>query len=74
MFVNKLTVHDKYSLLNIVNLTQRIQIHLSQKQNIFSEYTCTILKFKLNFEHFRKKMTRIVYIFPKLRTPKYEAR
>ena len=57
MFVNKLTADDKYSLLNIVNLTQRIQIHLSQKQNIFSEYTCTILKFKLNFEHFRKKMT-----------------
>ena len=28
------------------------------------------MRFKLNFEHFQKKMTSIAYIFQKLQTPK----
>ena len=36
MFDNRVTADDKYSLLNRDNLTQPIQIHLSQKEKIFS--------------------------------------
>ena len=37
LFVNTLTAHDKHYLLNSENLTQRIQMQLSQKEKIFSE-------------------------------------
>ena len=55
LFVNTLTADDKYSLLNRNNLTQSIQILLSQKQNTFSEFFSAFLKSTLNFEHFFKK-------------------
>ena len=35
LFVNTLTANDKYSLLNRDNLTQLIQMKLSQKQKSF---------------------------------------
>ena len=69
-FVNTLTADDKYSLLNGENLTQPIQMHLSQKQQTISEFLCHFLKFALNFEHFQKKMTLRAHVFQKLRTPK----
>ena len=37
LFVNTLTDDDKYSLLYRDNLTQQIQILLSQKQKTFSK-------------------------------------
>ena len=43
-----------------------IQIHLSQKQKIFSQFSCAFFESALNFEHFGKKMTLIAYVFPKL--------
>ena len=46
------------------------QMHLSQKQKIFSELFAAFLEFALNFEHFQKKMTLIAYVFLKLRTTK----
>ena len=49
---------------------QTIQMHLSQKQKNFSELFHGFLESTLNFEHFRKKMTLIYYVFPKLRAPK----
>ena len=49
---------------------QPIQMHLYQKQKIFSEFFCTFLESTLNFEHFQTKMTLIPYVFPKLPTPK----
>ena len=45
-----------------------IQIHLSQKQKIFSEFFSAFFKSALNSEHFQKKMTLIAYVFPKLTT------
>ena len=54
LFVNTLTVDDKYSLFNRDNLTQPIQMHLSQKEKIFSEYTSKFFKSKLSFEYFKK--------------------
>ena len=47
-----------------------IQIHLSQKEKIFSEFFSAFLESALNSEHFQKKMTVIAYVFPKLPTTK----
>ena len=49
---------------------QTIQIHLSQKPNIFSELFSAFFEFVLNFENFQKKTTLIAYVFPKLPTTK----
>ena len=54
-FVNTLAVNDKHYLLNRDNLTQPIQIQLSQKQKIFSELFFAFLKSILNFKHLTKK-------------------
>ena len=55
MLFNTLTADDKYSLLKRDNLTQPIQILLSQKQKTFSQFFSSFLKSTLNFRHFRKK-------------------
>ena len=55
LFVNTLTTDDKYSLLNRDNLSQHIQILLSQKENSFSQFLFTYLKSALNFVRFRTK-------------------
>ena len=47
-----------------------IQIHLSQKEKIFSEFFSAFFECALNSEHFQKKMTVIAYVFPKLPTTK----
>ena len=47
-----------------------IQIHLSQKQKIFSKFFSAFFESALNSEHFQKKMTLIAYVFPKLPTTK----
>ena len=47
-----------------------IQMHLSQKQRIFSEFFSAFFESALNFEHFQKKMTLIAYVFLKLPTTK----
>ena len=70
LFLNTLTDDDKYSLLYGDNLTQPIQILLSQKQNTFSEFLSPFLKSTLNFEHFQKKINLIADVFPKLPSPK----
>ena len=47
---------------------ETIQMHLSQKQNNFSEFLSSFIKSELNFEKFQKKITVIAYVFPKLPT------
>ena len=47
-----------------------IQMHLSQKQKIFSQVFSAFFESALNFEHFQQKMTVIAYVFPKLPTTK----
>ena len=69
LFVSTLTDDDKYCLLYRDNLTQPIQIPLSQKQKTFSQFFSAFLKSTLNFEHFQKKMTLIADVFPKLPSP-----
>ena len=49
LFLNTLTVNDKHYLLNRDNLTQQIQMQLSEKQKTFSEFFFAVLKAILNF-------------------------
>ena len=69
-FLNTLTANDTYSLNSKKKWMETIQMHLSQKRNIFSELFRASFEFVLNFEHFQKKMTLIAYVFPKLPTTK----
>ena len=55
LFLDTLTDDDKYSLLYRDNLTQQIQILLSQKRKTFSQSFSALSKSTLNFEHFQKK-------------------
>ena len=55
LFVNTLTDDRKYPLLYRDNLTQQIQILLSQKPKAFSQLSSEILKPTLNFAYFQKK-------------------
>ena len=70
LFVNTLSEDDKYCLLYGDNLTQPIQILLSQKQKTFSQFGSAFLKSILNFEHFQKKINLVADVFPKLPSPK----
>ena len=55
-FLNTVTSCDKYSLTSTDKWMQIMQMHLSQKQNIFAQFFSAFLKSALNFEHFQKKM------------------
>ena len=50
-----MTADDKHYLLNRDNLTQPIQMQLSQKQKTFSEFLSAFSTSRLNFEHFQKR-------------------
>ena len=67
-FLNTLTADDKYSLISSDKWMQTIQMHLSEKPKIFSQFFAAFFESALNFEHFQKKMTLIGYAFPKLPT------
>ena len=70
LFVNTLTDDGKYCLLYRDKLTQQIQILLSRKPKTFSELSSEILKPTLNLNIFKKKMTLIADVVPKLPSPK----
>ena len=70
LFPNTLPADDKHYLLNRENLTQPIQMQLSQKQKTFSEFFFAFLKSILNFKHLSKKMTQIADVFPDIPPPK----
>ena len=50
-----MTVDDKHYLLPRDNLTQPIQMQLSQKQKKFDQLFLPFLKFILSFKHFPTK-------------------
>ena len=54
-FFNTFTADDKYSLISRDNWIHTIQMHLSQKKNIFSQFFSAFFESALNFEHFQKK-------------------
>ena len=55
LFVNALTVDDKYSDSNMQNFPQQFQTPLSQKQKTFSRLFIAFLKCAWNLEHFQKR-------------------
>ena len=69
-FLNTLTTGDKYSLVTRDNWMQTIQIHLCQKEKVFSQFFVAFFEFALNLEQFQKKRTLIASVFPKLPTTK----
>ena len=73
-YLNTLTTGDNYSLVSRDNWMQTIQMPLSQKKKVFSEFFAAFFEFGLNFEHFQKKMTFIAYVFPKLSSTKHVLR
>ena len=63
---NTVTVHGKCYLLNRDNLTQQIQMQLSEKQKSFSEFFFGVLKSLLDFKHLSKKDDLEAEIFPEI--------
>ena len=55
LFVNTLTVDDKYSLLNRDNLLQHLQVQPSERQKTFPDFFFAFAKSRFNFESFQKK-------------------
>ena len=55
LFVNTLTADDKHYMLKRDNLTEPIQIQLSQKQKTFCQFCFAFLKSIANSKHFQKK-------------------
>ena len=70
LFVKILNASHNNSLLNRQNLKKPIQMQLSQKQKLFSQFVAPFSQSLLIFEYFQKKLTLIADAFPKLRTPK----
>ena len=54
-FPNTLTANEKYSLNSKHMWMQTIQMLLSPKQNIFSQFFSVFFESALNFEYFQKK-------------------
>ena len=54
-FLNILTANDTCSLNSKDKWMETIQMHLFQKQNLFSEFFSAFLESALNFEHFQEK-------------------
>ena len=70
VFVNTLTVDEKHYLLTRDNLTQAIQIQLSQQQKTSSEVFFAFLKSILNFKRLPKKVTLVPDVFLEITAPK----
>ena len=54
-FLNTLTANDTHSLNSKDKWMQTIQMHLFQKQNLFSEFFSAFFESALNFEQFQEK-------------------
>ena len=70
LFANTFTADDKYFPLSRDNFTQPIQIQLSQRWKTFSELSSRLLKFGLNLNIFKKKLTLIANVLLKLQNRK----
>ena len=55
VFRNTLTANDKYPVRDCVNLSSPIQMQLSIKSTIFSDFFVSFLEYTSNFRHFEKK-------------------
>ena len=69
-FLNTVTAFDKYSLISRDKWLQTSQIHLSQKQNVFSPFLSAFFESALNFEHFQKRWRSELMYFQNYRPRK----
>ena len=67
MFRNTLTANDKYPVPDCVNLSSSIQMELSLKPKIFSDFVVPLSESASNFKHFEKKDDRHTYFISKIR-------
>ena len=72
-FLNTMTANYEYSRGNRKNLPLPIQMQLSEKPKLLSQFSLTFLESTSNFEHFEKQKTLIAQVFLKLLTPKDES-
>ena len=56
-----MTANEKYTVPDCVNLFSPVQMQLSLKQNIFSDFFVPFLEFRSNFKHFEKEHDRHSY-------------
>ena len=70
MFGNTLTVHEKHYLLNRDNLTQPIQMQLSQKKIFFRIFFFRIFKINSILNICQQKMTLVADVFQQVLAPK----
>ena len=70
LFVNPLIADDKYSLLNRNNLLQHIQIDLSEKWKILSQFLLNFINLDSIFNISEKNITLIADVFLNLGIPK----
>ena len=69
--MNTFTADDKYSRRNVLNFQQQLSMALSQTQKIFPAIFTSFHKSTSNLEpFFKKNMSVLGYVFPKLLTPK----
>ena len=61
MVLNTLTANDKYRVWDCVNLRSPIQMQLSLKPAVFSDFSVPFLDSTSNFKHFEKKDDRDSY-------------
>ena len=67
MFRNTLTSNDKYPVPDCVNLPCPIQMQLSLKPTIFSDFFVPLLESTSNFKHFEKKDDRHSYFISEIK-------
>ena len=66
MFRNTLTANDKYLALDYVNLLSPVQMQLSLKPTIVSDFFVLFLESISNFKHFEKKDDRHTYFISEI--------
>ena len=67
MFRNTLPANDKYPVPDCVNLSSSIQMELSLKPKIFSNFVVPFSESASNFKDFEKKDDRHTYFISKIR-------
>ena len=66
MLRDTLTANEKYPVYDCVNLSSPIQMQLSLKPTIFSDFFVPFLESTSNFKHFEKKDDRHSYFISEI--------
>ena len=66
MFRNTLTADEKYTVRDCVTLSSLIQVQLSLKRTIYSDFFVALLQSTSNFNHFEQKDDRHSYFISEI--------